>query len=160
MLEKFSEQLHQLASVDEKRSGSLCSRLSDEFQRELLDYDSMPESFFNYFLTLISVEQYYQKPGVWQFILALNTPRDDLSEAQFKQVAGTFVDNFEKYNDGDLCLAVCDFIARNMEPIEATSLLNQLKAKEVTKGEKLRGYADEGLHIVQQEVKRAKLNPK
>lgn len=155
MIDKFSKQLQQLASVDIKRSESLCNRLADELQDELLNHDAMPDSLFNYFLTLLSVATYYEKPGLWNFILALNTPRDDLSKEQFKKLTKVFLENYGSYSDKELCLAVCDFIARHIEPSEASVLLNQLKAQEAQKDTTLRGYADEGLYIVGQEIIRA-----
>ena len=155
MNDQFSEQLLQLASVDTKRSESLCNRLADELQDELLNHDAMPEAHFNYFLTLISVAKYYEKPGIWNFILALNTPRDDLSQEQFKKLTKSILENYVNYRNTDLCFAVCDFIARHIESSEATSLLNQLKVQEAQKNADLRGYADEGLNIVAQEIKRA-----
>jgi hypothetical protein len=155
MIDQFSQQLHQLASVDIKRSESLCNRLADELQDELLNHDAMPEPLFNYLLTLLSVAKYYEKPGIWNFILALNTPRDDLSKEQFKKLTNVFLENYTNYSDSDLCLAVCDFIARHIEPTQASVLLNQLKAQEAQKDTTLRGYADEGLYIVGQEIKRA-----
>jgi hypothetical protein len=154
-MDDFSKQLHQLATVDIKRSESLCSRLADELQDELLNHDSMPEPLFEYFLTLLSVQHYYEKPGLWNFLLALNMPREDLSTGQFKRLITVFLENYFNYTDKDLCLAVCDFIARHIAPAEAAPLLRQLKAIEIQKDASLRGFADEGMYIVEQEIKRA-----
>jgi hypothetical protein len=156
MTEKFAEQLLQIYSVDEKRSASLCSRLADEFEDELMEHEDVPDAHLDYFLTLISVERYYQKPGIWNFILAVNNLRDALREVQLTKITDAFVVNFADYRDKELCFAVCDFVARNLEPPKAISLLNQLKKCEAKKSEALRGYADEGLYIVRQEIKRSK----
>ena len=155
MIDQFANQLQQLATVDIKRSESLCGRLADELQDELLNHDTMPDSLFEYLLTLISVRQYYEKPGVWNFLLVLNTPRDDLSPEQFKRLTDAFLENYSSYSNDDLCLAVCDFIARHIEPREAINLLKQLKIQEASKDAKLRGYADEGFFIIDQEKKRS-----
>jgi hypothetical protein len=153
---EFAGQLLQIASVEAKRSASLCSRLADEFENDLMEYEDFPDGHLDYFLTLVSVEKYYQKPGIWNFILAVNNSRDALREVQFTRITGAFVDHFADYRDKELCFAVCDFVARNIEPSKAIRLLGQLKEYEIRKSEDLRGYAAEGLYIVEQEIKRAK----
>jgi hypothetical protein len=57
--------------------------------------------------------------------------------------------------DKDLCLAVCDFVARNLEPSKAADLLKKLKQQELKKSADLQGYVEEGLFILGQEIKRA-----
>jgi hypothetical protein len=151
----FADNLLQISSIDAKRSASLCSCLADDFENDLMEYKYFSDAHLDYFLTLVSVEKYYQKPGIWNFILAINNSRDALREVQFARITDTFVDHFGDYRDKELCFTVCDFIARNIEPSKAISLLGQLKKYELRKSEDLRGYAAEGLYIVEQEIKRA-----
>lgn len=153
---KFADSLLQLLAVDAKRSSSLCSQFADEFENDLLEYEQIPKTHFDHFLTLISVKDYFQKPGIWNFVLAVHNSRDGLTDGQYKKIVAAFTNNFSDYRDGELCFAVCDFIARNFEPSKAARFLKELKQREAQKSDALQGYVDEGLYIVQQEIQRAK----
>jgi hypothetical protein len=155
MLEQFSDVLMQIALAPAKRSSSLCSRFADAFEDDLLDYAKFPEAHLDFFLTLLSDKRYYDQPGIWNFVLAVNNARDALSNAQYERIADIFVTNFGHYVDKDLCLAVCDFVARNLEPSKAADLLKKLKQQELKKSADLQGYVEEGLFILGQEIKRA-----
>jgi hypothetical protein len=155
MLEQFPDLLTQISLVAKKRSSSLCSRFADKFEDDLLEYGDFPEPHLNFFLTLLSGEQYYDQPGIWNFVLAVNNARDALSGEQYERITNIFVANFENYSDKDLCLTVCDFVARNLEPSKAADLLKKLKQQELKKSTDLQGYVDEGFFILGQEVKRA-----
>lgn len=155
MLEQFPDVLMQIALAPAKRSSGLCSRFADAFEDDLLEYDYFPEAYFDFFLTLLSDKRYYQQPGIWNFILAVNNARDALSPEQYGLIGDTFVANFWDYRNSDLCLAVCDFVARNLEPSKAADLLKKLKQQELKKDAGLQGFVEEGLFILGQEIKRA-----
>lgn len=155
MLEPFPNLLTQISLSAKNRSSSLCSRLADNFEDDLLEYADIPETHLDFFLTLLSGKQYYDQPGIWNFVLAINNARDALSGEQYERITNTFLANFENYSDKDLCLAVCDFVARNLEQAKASDLLKKLKQQELKKSADLQGYADEGFFILEQEIKRA-----
>ena len=155
MREQFSDLLTQISLVEKKRSSGLCSRFADRFEDDLLEYGDFPETHLNFFLTLLSDKQYYDQPGIWNFVLAVNNARDALSSEQYERITNTFVANFGNYSDKELCLAVCDFVARNLEPSNAACLLKKLKQEELKKSADLQGYVDEGFFILGQEIKRA-----
>lgn len=71
-------------------------------------------------------------------------------EAVLSRVA----DRYVNYQDPDLCLAVCDFIARNYKQGTAEELLRKIRVKERSKQESLRGFADDGLRIAAAEAAR------
>lgn len=155
MIDQFPHLLTQISLAESKRSAALCSRLADNFEDDLLAYTEFPDAHFNFFLTLLTSEQYYNKPGVWNFILAVNNAKDALDKLQYESITMAFTDNFGKYTDKEFCFAVCDFIARNLEPSKATELLKTLKQQEAHKSTELQGYVDQGIFILEQEIKRA-----
>ena len=155
MTEKLTDMLMQISLIEKKRSAGLCSRFADKFEDDLLEYEAFPDAHLEFFLTLLSSEQHYNKPGIWNFVLAVNNAKDALSRIQYESIADAFATNFGNYSDKELCLAVCDFIARNLEPAKAANLLKQLKEKESQKSPDLQGYVDEGFFILEQEIKRA-----
>lgn len=154
MTDQFPHLLTQISLVENKRSAALCSRLADNFEDDLLEYEEFPAEHFNFFLALLASEQYCNKPGVWNFLLAVNNAKDALSKLQYESITMAFADSYSKYTDKDLCFAVCDFIARNLEPLRATELLKKLKQQESHKSIELQGYADQGFFILEQEAKR------
>jgi len=155
MLEQFPDLLTQISLAAKNRSPGLCSRFADKIEDDLLGYSDFPEAHLGFFLTLLSDKQYYDQPGIWNFVLAVNNAKDALSGGQYERIANTFVANFENYSDKELCLAVCDFVARNLEPSKAADLLKKFKQQELKKRADLQGYADEGFFILGQEIKRA-----
>ncbi|MGL5631398.1 MAG: hypothetical protein ACRDD3_03470 [Azovibrio sp.] len=154
MLEKFPDLLTQISLVEKRCSSSLCSHLADEFEDDLFEYADFPEAHFDFFLTLLSDKRYCNQPGIWNFILAVNNARDALINEQYEHIVNTFAANFENYSDNDLCLAVCNFVARNLEPSKAAGLLKKLKQQELKKSIDLQGNVDEGFFILGQEIKR------
>jgi hypothetical protein len=156
MTDQFLHLLTQISVAESKRSAALCSRLADNFEDDLLEFEVMPDAHLNFFLTLLTSEQYYCKPGIWNFLLAVNNASDSLTNLQYESITLAFADNFGNYTDKELCLAVCDFVARNLEPSKATGLLKKLKKLESAKSADLQGYADEGFFILEQNANRIK----
>lgn len=147
--------LAQIEGVEDKRSSALCSRLADQFEDDLLEYADFPSDYFIFFSTLLSERRYFYKPGIWNFILAVNNARDALTTSQLEGICDTFLVNFQNYLDADLCLAVCDFVARNIQPSKATKILQNLKQQESAKPTEVQGIVDQGFFILNQEIKRA-----
>lgn len=151
----FSDVLMQIEGTERKRSAALCSRLADQFEDDLLEYADFPDEHLMLFATLLSDNRYFEKPGIWNFIMAVNNARDALTSEQLERIGEIFLANFQRYLDPDLCLAVCDFVARNIQPPKAAELLQQLKQREDGKPPELQGIVDQGFFILSQEAKRA-----
>lgn len=151
----YSDVLMQIERAERKRSEALCSRLADQFEDDLLEYADFPDEHLMLFATLLSDSRYFEKPGLWNFVMAVNNARDALTSEQLERIGEVFLANFQRYLDPDLCLAVCDFVARNIEPAKATELLHQLKQQEDGKPPELQGIVDQGFFILGQETKRA-----
>ena len=145
----------QVASVECKRSAALCSRLANQFEDDLLEYTDFPDEHFMLFIALLSDNRYFKKSGIWNFILAVNNAKDALTSEQLECIGKVFLANFQYYLDPDLCLAVCDFIARNIQPPKAIKLLQELKLREAEKPPEIQGIVEQGFFILSQEIKRS-----
>jgi hypothetical protein len=145
----LSKYENKLLNCSLKKSESIYQKVADNYEDDLLDFDDYPKEYFDFFLRLLSEHQFYSKPGLWNFLLIISTESHKLSGEAYKAISGCIIDNYSKYEDEDLCLAVCDFIARNYEYIEAEKLLLKLKKLEQNKTEK--GFADDGLRILNSE---------
>jgi hypothetical protein len=135
---------------------SVLQRVADSFEDDLLEVDSFPEDYFTFFLRLLSEEQFFNKPGVWNFLLVMGTESHKLSTDHYNKIADCILNNFAHYQDEDLNLAVCDFIARNYDHKLAEKIL--LTLKEIEKEKKEKGFADDGLRILSNEKKRDESN--
>lgn len=144
-----------LLEAKPERCEGVFSRTADNFEDDLLEFDEFPPEYFDFALSLLSDERYYSRPGVWNFLLVLGTEKEKLLEAHYRALAQVITDNYPSYKNPDLCLAVCDFIARNYETKWARELLTRLKGLEAVKPAELQGSADEGLKILEREVARS-----
>jgi len=151
----FSDVLIQIEGVEGKRSSALCSRLADQFEDDLLEYADFPDKHLMLFTTLLTDSRYFEKPGIWNFVLAVNNARDALTTEQFECLGEVFLANFQRYLDPDLSLAVCDFVARNIQPSKAAELLREFKLREDEKPLEVRGIVEQGFFILSHEAKRA-----
>ena len=151
----LSNALIQIEGIEGKRSSALCSRLADQFEDDLLEYADFPSDYLMFFATLLSERRYFEKPGIWNFILAVNNARDALTTPQLEGICDVFISNFQDYLDADLCLAVCDFVARNIKSSKATKILQNLKQQESANPTEVQGIVDQGFFILNQEIKRA-----
>jgi len=136
-------------------SESAYQKIADRFEDDLLDSDEFPAGYFEFALDLLSDERFYSKPGLWNFMLVLGTESHKLTEWHYDQLAHVISSNYLKYLDEDLCLAVCDFFARNYPEGQAKKIFADLKEIETHKSENLQRFADEGLKILALEVRRA-----
>jgi hypothetical protein len=138
-----------------ERCEGVFSRTADSFEDDLLEFDEFPPDYFDFALSLLRDERFYSRPGVWNFLLVLGTEKEKLLEAHYRALAQVITDNYPSYRNPDLCLAVCDFIARSYETKWARDLLTHLKNLEAVKPAELHGSADEGLKILEHEVARS-----
>lgn len=117
----------------------------------MLELDGFPESYFEFVIELLSRSEFYSKPGLWNFMLVLGTERHKMLPRHYAALANTIVGNYASFLDGDLCLAVCDFIARNYTTAEAAQLFNRLLEQEKEKPQELHGFVNEGRKILELE---------
>ena len=154
--EKLAQYEDAILRSDMKRSESVYSKAADNFEDDLLEFEDFPEQYFEFVLKLLSEEQFYAKPGLWNFLLALSTEKEKLTPKHYERLTNCMLSHYRAYTDEDLCLAVCDFIARNCAPGPAKKLLDRLKDIEQSKAEGLRGFANDGLRILAREVARSR----
>lgn len=153
------EYLEGIEKAEAKRSESVCSRTADKFEDDLLEFEGFPADHFSFVLELLSNSRLYSKPGIWNFLLVLSTENHKLRREHYDALAKTILDQYVNYVDPDLCLAVCDFLARNYPEREAEDILNMLRMVESDKDERLRGFAIDGLRIVKLEAARRDSGP-
>jgi len=153
-----SEQLNDLATVigqsSAARSESVCTKIADEFENDLMDVEGLPREHFEFLQRLLSEQTFHRQPGLWNFLMVLSAGRHRLEPIHFERLEAIFRANYASYEDADLCLAVCDFVARNFSHAEARRLLVDLRGMEDRKASDLRGLADEGLQILENEIGR------
>lgn len=146
----------EILSSPKKKSESVIQQLADSYEDDLLEFDDFPEEYLDFLLRLLSEEQFFKKPGLWNFMIVIGTEYHKLSSIQYKKISDCILDNYIHYHDEDLSLAVCDFIARNYEHKKAEELLLSLRKIEKVKDEK--GFADDGLRILKNEIERSKIS--
>lgn len=148
----------ELLNCPDKKSENIFQKISYTYEFDLLEYRDIPDDYFDFFLRLLSEEKFFRKPGVWNFVLVFGTEGHKLTVDHYDKIANTIVNNFAHYSDENLCLAVCEFIAYNYEHKRAEKLLLKLKKIEKKKIEK--GFADEGLYLLSNEIRRSQSNIK
>jgi len=136
------------------KSESVFQTVADSFEDDLLEVDGLPEDYFNFVVQLFSEAEIYSKPGLWNFLLVLGTEKHKLHAGHYKALSKQIIENYEKYLDRDLCLAVCDFIARNYFFADAMEIFEQLALIESRKPTELQGFVNDGLRILAAEEKR------
>jgi len=137
------------------KSESVCSKIADQFEDELMNLEGLPQGPFEFIQRLLSEQALYRQPGVWNFLMVLSAGRHRLTPSHFEQLGSVFRKHYASYEDSDLCLAVCDFVARNFPHKDARKLLEDLRSLEGQKPSDVRGLADEGLQILENEIGRA-----
>lgn len=138
----------QIQCAGTERSEEVCSRIAERLEDELARCPQMPSAHVAFFADLLSVPALFATAGVWNFLLVLGTQRHTLLLTDFRRLGLCVAQCYGHYEDEDLCLAVCDFIARHFLWEDAASLLMRLKMMEACKAERLQGMADDGLRIL------------
>ena len=152
----LEEYEREILSCQKQKCESVFQRIADSYEDDLLEFNDFPEEYLSFLLRLLSEEQFFKKPGLWNFMIVIGTEYHKLSSIQYKKIADCILDNYIKYQDEDLNLAVCDFIARNYTHKKAKKLLLSLKI--IEKGKVEKGFADDGLRILNNEIERSKLS--
>lgn len=137
-----------LARCPPGREEAVFRAVADAFEDDLLECDTFPRDYFEFALDLLSDPQLYQKPGVWNFLLVLGSEKQKMLPSHYSEVASRILRSYKGYTDPDLCLAACDFIARNYPCQTAKSMLADLGSIEIEKSEELRGFVSDGLKIL------------
>jgi len=146
----------QLLSCDQRNSESVFQSVADSYEDDLLEFNEFPDEYINFVLKLLSDSRFYSKAGVWNFLLVLGTESHRLRSRHYKSLSDTIIDNFRDYDDEDLCLVVCDFVARNYSFKEAGIIFDSLEAIENQKPESLHGFVADGRRIMIAEEERRK----
>jgi hypothetical protein len=155
-LKKLDTYLAALADCAPTAAEATFRKVADSYEDDLLEFEDFPVDYFNFFMKLLSERKYYSKPGLWNFLLVLGTESHKLLPLHYKMLGEKFVENYDKYRDEDLCLAICDFIARNYPPDKAKNIFGRLFEIENKKDESLRGFVADGLRILAAEEMRMK----
>jgi hypothetical protein len=153
--DRVSEYRELLLGCSDSRSESIFQQVADRYEDDLLEFNEFPDEYFDLAVDLLSNVKFYSKPGVWNFLLVLGTEHDKLQQHHYEMLADRIVCNYGSYKNKDLCLAVCDFIARNYPVPDATRIFEQLAPIESKKPEELHGFVKEGRGILLAEESRA-----
>ena len=116
-------EIYELEIIESKHvnSESIIIEIADRYEDDLLENDDFPEGYFEFFLRLLSEKKFYSIPGICEFVLRLGSEKEKLEkEGRYQEITETILSNFLYYSDEELCLAICDFIARNY-PYQAVS---------------------------------------
>lgn len=144
-----------ILNSDPRQQEAVCSEIADRFEDDLLEYPEFPPEYFSFSIALLAERHFFSRPGVWNFLLVLGAESDRLRDVHYRTLTKTIIDHYARYDNEDLCLAVCDFIARNVEPHSATLVLEQLMQLEADKPLQLQGFASDALRTVAREVVRS-----
>ena len=119
-----------------------------------LDFEGFPDDYFEFIVNLLSDSRFYSRPGVWNFLLVLGTEYHKLKSHHYEKLAEVIIEHYKNYQNEDLCLAVCDFIARNYNLSEAGLIFDRLESIEKLKSADLHGFVADGLRIMLAEDER------
>jgi len=152
----LSEYEAKLLNCDQSNSESVFQDVADSYEDDLLEFDEFPDEYFDFVLTLLSDNRFFSKAGVWNFLLVLGTESHRLCSNHYARLSDTIIDHFKDYDDEDLCLGVCDFVARNYSLADASMIFDRLEAIEKQKSESLHGFVADGRRIMLAEEERRK----
>ena len=143
-----------LMNSDPQKSEGVFQKTIDEFEDDLLNYSALPEEHFRFVLKLLSDKRFYSRPGLWNLLAALGTESHKLESCHYQGIANALLSHYVDYFNDDLCLSVCDFVARNYPFDTAQSILDSLENLEMRKPLELRGFAKDGRRIMHAEAMR------
>ncbi len=156
--EKLESYREQLIKCSPGKSESVFQKVADSYEDDLLEVEDFPAGYFEFVVSLLSEDRFYSKAGAWNFLLVLGTEKQKIKDWHYHALSEVFVENYEKYVDEDLCLGVCDFIARNYPFGDAKALFDRLAVIEAGKPQGLQGFVKDGLRILAAEKGRAGFN--
>lgn len=152
-LSKYKEKL---LGCSNAQCESVFRKIADRYEDDLLDFEDFPDDHFKFMVQLLSDSRLFSKPGVWNFLLVLGTEYHKLKSHHYEKLADVIIAHYEKYQNEDLCLAVCDFIARNYSLDEAGLIFDRLESVEKLKSADLHGFVTDGRRIMLAEDERRK----
>ena len=150
----LSKYKDELLSCSKAQCESVFSKIADRYEDDLLDFDGFPDDYFEFIVQLLSDNKFYSKPGVWNFLLVLGTEFHKLKSHHYEKLAEVIIAHYQNYQNEDLCLAVCDFFARNYTLTEACLIFDRLEAIEKSKSINLHGFVADGRRIMLAEDER------
>lgn len=153
--DNLKEYRKRLVTCGEQDSEDVFQNVADSYEDDLLEFQDFPENYFSFVLDVLSDPELYLKPGAWNFLLVLSTEGGKLQDSHYKRLAEVVVGSYGHYQDADLCLAVCDFIARNYLHDQAVLIFDRLEEIESGKDAGLQGYVAQGRAILSAERSRA-----
>lgn len=151
--ERLDAYREQLVKCSPKNSESVYQKVADSYEDDLLEVEEFPSGYFEFVLSVLTESRFFSKPGAWIFLLVLGTEKRKMRD-RYQALAKVLVDNYEQYMDEDLCLAVCDFVARNYFADVARAIFERLAVIEKRKPEELQGFVKDGLRILAAEERR------
>lgn len=157
--EKLDQYRQQLVGCAGRKCDGVFQKVADSYEDDLLEFAHFPDDYFSFVLEILSEAEFYAKPGAWNFLLVLGTERGKLQAHHYRALADCMMRNYEHYTDEDLCLAVCDFVARNYSSADAKLIFDRLAAIEAKKPNELHGFVSDGLRILAAEEKRSGEKP-
>lgn len=152
---KLSAYANRLASCSGESCEHEFQEIADLYEDDLLESETFPADYFRFLINLLSMEAFYQKAGLWHFLVILNSEQGKLEANHYDTLAECIIKNYGQYADADLCFAACDFIARNYPESEARRIFLTLAEVETSKSAPLHGIVGEGIKILEAEVRRA-----
>lgn len=152
--EKIDAYEEMLVNCIPRKSESAFQKVVDSYEDDLLELDGFPEEYFDFVLRVLSDARFYSKAGAWNFLLAIGTEKHKLQPHHYQALADKIIGNYNNYLNEDLCLAVCDFVARNYPYADAKPIFDQLILIENDKSSDLHGFVNDGLRILEAEKDR------
>lgn len=157
-MKKFSEKIDEYRALLATCTGTQCEivfqQVADRYEDDLLELQEFESEYFNFVLDLLSESAFFSKPGVWNFLLVLGTEQHKLHGHHYEALSECIISHYAQYEEKDLCLAVCDFVARNYPPSKGKEIFKQLSKIEAGKTVPLRGFVADGLRILEAEERR------
>lgn len=150
-MDKFSSYRKVLLETSNERE---FEKVSSLFSDDLLEEDGFPNEYLEFLIEIISDPSFYSKEGAFHFLAVVGVDTDIMTHEQLNAISDAILGNFINYEDEMLCITSCDFIARYYSHDEAERILLKLKSIEDQKSEK--GFADDGLRILQNERERSR----
>lgn len=154
-VERLTEYRELLSACDGPQCEKVFQQIADRYEDDLLELEDFADDYLKLVIDLLSDDKFYSKPGVWNFLLVLGTEQGKIQPRQYDALAECITRNYERYLNTDLCLAVCDFVARNYSVVKAREIFRRLAAIEEKKPDALHGFVKDGLRILAAEERRA-----
>lgn len=93
---------------------------------ELLEVDTMPQDYFNFYIKILSNISFINVSGVEKIIFALYNDFEKLNESQKLMLLQTVIDNAEIYKNDLIIYFISDILARKYQEKERKVLLDNI----------------------------------